>query len=53
MTDTVKEAIETRDSSTLRKIAASAVSDQKLVLQLLADLFEGQYQPPSPDRLDA
>ncbi len=47
MADTVKEAIKTRDSSTLRKIAATAVSDQKAVLQLLADLIESQSQRPS------
>ncbi len=48
MADAVKEAIETRDISTLRQIAAAAMSEQKLILQLLADLFECQPQRPGP-----
>ena len=47
MSDVVKQAIETRDIFTLRQIAATAVSEQKLVLQLLADLIEGQRNPPT------
>jgi hypothetical protein len=46
MADAVKQAIETRDSSTLRKMAITAMSDQKLVLQLLADLIECKPQQP-------
>jgi hypothetical protein len=49
MADAVKKAIETRDSSTLRKMATTAMSDQKLVLQLLADLIECKPQHPSSD----